>query len=336
MKYFNFPLSIIFLISLLNCTSTNQKNERGEEKPRIEKLGIIAVDLVEATPFVFKNELYRLEWVRPNTKHNPGDTSYLHVVNHETWEELSSFGKRHRFPCAYVENDTIYVIGTYENLGWHGTILTMFKSPDLKTWTTSTIYDAPEELHQICNTSLCKTDEGYTLMFEISGTPEAGAGFTPRFLTSADLITFSLTPSECTYGRDRYSAPHCLRFYNGWYYSFYLEANKPTGYEQYVVRSRDLVHWESSPFNPVLAASEEDKYLARDHFTDEEIKAISEAEDKNNSDIDFCEFEGQLIITYSWGNQRGEEHLAEARYDGTMGQFLEGWFPAEREIKTGE
>jgi len=332
MRIFNYSLTVILVILLLSCTSGDQANG----KPEIEKLGIIAIDLVEATPFVFQNELYRLEWVRPNTKHNQGDTSYLHVVNYETGEVITSFGKRHRFPCAYVENDTAYVVGTFENLGWHGTILTMFKSPDLKTWSSSVIYHAPEDLHQICNTSLCKTDRGYALMFEISGTPEAGVGFTARFLTSADLRTFSLTPVECIYGQDRYAAPHCLRFYKGWFYNFYLEAGKPKGYEQYVVRSRDLVHWESSPYNPVLSASDEDKYLARDHFTEEEVRAIEEAEDKNNSDIDFCEFEEQLIITYSWGNQRGREHLAEARYDGSMGEFLEGWFPAENEIKTGE
>jgi len=169
-------------------------------------------------------------------------------------------------------------------------------------------------------------------MFEISGTPEAGVSFTPRFLTSRDLKTFELTPKECTFGRERYSAPHCLRFFNGWYYCFYLEANKPKGYEQYLVRSKDLINWESSPLNPVLAASEEDKNIAGKNLTNEELAAIASAEDKNNSDIDFCEFEGKLIINYSWGNQKGMEFLAEAVYDGSMGQFLESWFPGEIRI----
>ncbi|MCP4450012.1 MAG: hypothetical protein GY809_01005, partial [Planctomycetes bacterium] len=43
-------------------------------------------------------------------------------------------------------------------------------------------------------------------------------------------------------------------------------------------------------------------------------------------DIDFCEFNGRLIINYSWGNQGGTEFIAEAEYDGTSAQFLEGWF----------
>ena len=47
----------------------------------------------------------------------------------------------------------------------------------------------------------------------------------------------------------------------------------------------------------------------------------------NNSDIDFCEFEGDLVINYSWGNQEGIEFLSEARFDGSLAAFLTGWFP---------
>ena len=327
MKPLNLPYLLILVTSLYFFPLNPVKSEG---KPEIKKKGTIALDLVEATPFVFRNKVYRLEWVRPNIRQNEKGISYLHIVDHRTGKEISNFGEHHRFPCAYVENDTVYVVGTLENLGWHGTILTLFRSGDLKTWTSHTIYDAPKELHQICNTSLCKTDRGYALMFEISGTPEAGVSFTARFLTSRDLKTFDLTPKDCTYGGDRYSAPHCLRFYNGWFYNFYLEAGKPKGYEQYLVRSKDMIKWESSPYNPVLSASAEDKLIASENLTDEDRKTISGAEDLNNSDIDFCEYKGKLIFTYSWGNQKGHEFLAEAFYNGSMGQFLEGWFPAER------
>jgi len=39
--------------------------------------------------------------------------------------------------------------------------------------------------------------------------------------------------------------------------------------------------------------------------------------------------QGRLLINYSWGNQQGVEHLAEAIYLGTLEQFLKGWFPAD-------
>jgi hypothetical protein len=79
--------------------------------------------------------------------------------------------------------------------------------------------------------------------------------------------------------------------------------------------------------NPVLIASEADKQIANPRLPEEMLQRIAKAENINNSDIDFCEFNGKLIINYSWGNQQGTEHLAEAVYEGTLEQFLKGWFP---------
>jgi hypothetical protein len=164
-------------------------------------------------------------------------------------------------------------------------------------------------------------------MFEIDGpAEEAGAAFTARFATSPDLRTWKLTPPECNYARDRYTAPHCLRWLDGWFYNFYLEAHD--GWEMRVVRSRDLVRWDSSPLNPVLRASGEDRIIANDRLTAAQRERIAGAVNRNNSDIDFCDWRGRLTITYSWGNQHGTEHLAEAVYDGTLEAFLRGWFPA--------
>jgi len=163
-------------------------------------------------------------------------------------------------------------------------------------------------------------------MFEV-GKPEKEAGkpFTGRFATSSDLKKWEILPREYNYAMDRYTAPHCLRFLDGYYYDFYLEENH--GYEMRVVRSKDLKNWESSPLNPVLKASDSDKQIATTSLPDSLLQRIATAENCNNSDIDFCEFKGKLIINYSWGNQRGKEFLAEAVYDGTLTQFLKGWFP---------
>ena len=65
--------------------------------------------------------------------------------------------------------------------------------------------------------------------------------------------------------------------------------------------SRDLVHWEASPLNPVLEASEEDRIIANPALTAAERERVATAIDINNSDIDFCEYNGRLIINYSWG-----------------------------------
>ena len=44
-------------------------------------------------------------------------------------------------------------------------------------------------------------------------------------------------------------------------------------------------------------------------LTPEQRERIRGATNLNNSDIDFCEYQGRLVITYSWGNQQGIEHL---------------------------
>jgi len=163
-------------------------------------------------------------------------------------------------------------------------------------------------------------------MFEIDKpAEETGVAFTARFAKSKDLRTWTMTPPECNYAKDRYTAPHCLRWLDGWFYDFYLEAHD--GYEMRVVRSRNLVKWEASPLNPVLKASPEDRRIANSKMPDTQRTRVANAVNLNNSDIDFCEFNGQLRINYSWGNQQGMEHLAEAVYDGSAAEFLRGWFP---------
>ncbi len=178
----------------------------------------------------------------------------------------------------------------------------------------------------IFNTSLCKAANDYVLMFEIDKPfAEAGNPFTARFLRSPDLRTWTLTPPECNYSKDRYTAPHALRWLDGWFYDFYLEAH--AGYEMRAVRSRDLKSWTPSPLNPVLTASPTDKIIANPRLNDAQRTRVALALNLNNSDIDFCEWHGQLCINYSWGNQQGIEHLAEAIYDGSLADFLHGWFP---------
>ena len=67
--------------------------------------------------------------------------------------------------------------------------------------------------------------------------------------------------------------------------------------------------------------------VASQNLTPAQRERISKAVNLNNSDIDICEHEGRLVLNYSWGNQQGVEHLAEAVYLGTLEQFLRGWFP---------
>lgn len=291
-------------------------------RPLIRKLGTLDLDLVETTPVAFLARLWRFEWVREGYWNNPRKTNFFRFIATDTGEPTPSFADGHEFGSAWVYDGTMYVTGTAGR-----DRIQMFASRDLKSWDSWPVL-APGR-YGIFNTSLCRAADDFVLMFEIDRpAEEAGAAFTARFLRSKDLRTWTLTSPDCHYAKDRYTAPHALRWHDGWFYNFYLEAHE--GYEMRVVRSRDLIQWEASPWNPVLRASPEDKVIANPKLTETQRQRVSDAANWNNSDIDFCEWQGRLVITYSWGNQLGVEHLAEATYDGSLTQFLKGWFPTGR------
>ncbi len=331
MQYHESPLAMSrrgFLASsaavagLVSVGAAAPAEGQGVGKPLIKKLGTIDLDLVETTPVVFKGRLYRFEYVRRQYVPNRTGDSYFRFIDHATGETSAPFAAGYHLGCAMVDGDTLIVAGT--NI-WDGERVDIFRSDDMVRWESWNALNLPG--YGIFNTSLCPVHDGYVLMFEVGKPPEiAGTRFTARFATSDNLRTWTLTPPECTYAKDRYTAPHCLRHHDGYYYNFYLEAVQGR-YEQYVVRSKDLVAWEPSPLNPVLSASDEDKQIANPKLTPEQQEKIRNAKNINNSDIDFCEYDGRLIINYSWGNQQGTEFLAEATYEGSQTQFLEGWFP---------
>ncbi|MBN2312567.1 MAG: amidohydrolase family protein [Sedimentisphaerales bacterium] len=292
-----------------------------QAKPKIQKLGTIDIDLVETTPIVFKGKLYRFEYVRQRYWANKTGDSYFRFIDHETGQATPAFAKGYHLGSAFVDNDKVYVSCVSI---WDAPNIELFTSSDLSTWEHRTIIERPG--FGIFNTSICKTDQDYVLMYEIGKPPEfSGHRFTSLFARSKDMLNWQLLPPECNYAKDRYTAPHCLRYLDGWFYNFYLEAHE--GYEMRVVRSKDFIHWEKSPLNPVLQFSEDDKKIANENFTAQQRGKIAQAKNINNSDIDFCEYQGRLIINYSWGNQHGVEFLAEAVFQGDQDTFLRSWFP---------
>jgi hypothetical protein len=148
-----------------------------------------------------------------------------------------------------------------------------------------------------------------------------------RFAESDDLRNWRLTAKECVYTKARYSACPALRYLDDQYYMIYLEAYPGPWYAPHVVRSKDLITWEQSPFKPIMRHSDEDRAIANPKLTEAQRNRIASAVNLNNSDVDFCEFHGKTVIYYSWGNQQGIEHLAEARFDGSEAEFLRSFFP---------
>lgn len=298
---------------------------RGGEPPRpsIRKLGTIDLDLVEATPVVFRDRLYRFEYVRPGYVPNTTGESYFRFVDVETGKPTPAFARTFDLGCAFADGDAMWVFGV-DN--WDGENVAAFRSTDLEHWEQHAALKLPG--WGVFNTSVCKAGDRYVMAFEVGRPPQvAGVPFTTRFAESRNLRDWTLLPEPAVYTKERYTACPALRFLDGWFYMIYLEARPGPNYETYIVRSRDLARWELSPLNPVLKASPDDKRIANPKLTAAQREKVAKAVDLNNSDVDLCEFRGKVFLNYSWGNQQGTEFLAEAVYDGTLASFLKGFFP---------
>ncbi len=292
-------------------------------KPIIRKLGTLDCDMVETTPVVFRGRLYRFEYVRTGYHANKTGNSYFRFVDVETGKLTPSFAAGYHLGSAFVHDETAYVYGVDI---WDGTEMRVFWSRDLNRWETKVAMSLPG--WGLFNNSVCEGDDRFVMAFEIGRPPEeTGVPFTNRFAESDDLLNWRLTPSECVYTKERYSACPAIRFHDGYYYMIYLETMPGPTYESHIVRSRDLVHWESSPLNPVLQHSDEDKVIANPALSSEHRERIANAVNVNSSDVDLCEYQGRTIINYSWGNQHGVEHLAQAEYGGGLVSFLTGFYP---------
>ncbi len=305
-------------------------------KPLLRKLGTLDCDIIEATPVVWQGRLLRFEYVQAMHWANDTGHSFYHFVDMETGATTPRFGWDHNYGSAHVEGDTMYVFGTVRP---DYSKMEVFWSQDLTTW------DSQLGLHLpgwgFYNQSVCKGPDGYMMAFEVGEPPElVGQRFTLFFATSSDLKNWQvLPPDDHAFLRDRYAACPVLRWVEPYYYMVYLElfhtpADAPAEtwrienctLEPYVVRTQDFLHWESSDCNPLLSISPEDKLLANPNFTDAQQAHIAGAVNRNNSDVDLCEYQNQTVVLYSWGAQSGTEFLAEAIYDGPLDQFFRAWF----------
>jgi hypothetical protein len=300
-----------------------RKTVTGKARPTIKKLGTVDLLMVETTPVVFKDRLYRFEYVRANYPGNKTGSSYFRFIDVATGKATPAFGKGQHLGCAFVDGDTAFAFGVDK---WGGSRITLFRSKDLEKWEDKLALQLPG--WGLYNTSVCKADDRFIMAIEVGEPKEVvGVPFTIFFAESRDLLTWKLLPQECVYSKEKYTACPALRYLDGYFYMIYLEALPGPLYESHIVRSKDLKRWESSRLNPVLAFSDEDKAIANPKLTAEQREAIAKAKNLNNSDADLCEFRGKTILYYSWGNQQGKEFLAEAVYEGTLAAFLRSYFP---------
>lgn len=312
--------------------------KRFPKKPLIRKLGTIECkNIGETTPIVYKGELYRFEVIQ--SKRYVADNACqdwtpsvvepcLRFVHVRSNQATPLFAEGHTFGFPIVVGETMYVV-TGKNNRWGSDGLVFYRSDDLVNWEQYAEHNMPG--WKIYNMNIAEKNGEYILMIEISAPKEESGPvpFTFRFLKSKDMTHWTLTPSECVFQKDRYSGGPALYTLEDdpYFYVGYLEAYPKERYANSLARSRDLIHWEYSPINPVLMYDEvEDKKIASPFLTPADRARIAAALDTNNSDMELCEYQGRTIIYYSWGDQKGTEFLAEACYEGSMKDFLTGFF----------
>lgn len=297
----------------------------------IQKLGTLECDMVESTPVVFHGRIKLVEYVRDNYQHRPADApkeTYFRVVDLNSGETSLPFAVGYHLCCAMVQGDALYVFGVDK---WGGETIRSFRSIDLIHWQSDVALHLPG--WGIYNTSVCKADGRYVMAIEIDRpADQTGVPFTMRFAESKDLSHWSLTADDCVFAKDRYTACPAIRYLeDGQFYMVYLEEEPGPHYRPYVARSSDLIHWQVARNSPVLTPSDDDRrHYPTAKFTDAEKHRLATAVDINNSDVDFCQFDGEVLITYSWGNQLGIEHLALAKYPASLTQFLQAPFVSSK------
>jgi alpha-L-fucosidase len=293
----------------------------GSGVPGLDKTGAKLGDICEATPLVWpvpsgaegEGRLLLLVNIRPAAAENPAGTGKaclaptLQLRDVAADRVLPTFGRGYSLASGFVWDGTLHVYAArLQDGGWHD--VSEFQSRDLVTWSAPRVVITENPDEQLFNQSVCRAGDRFVMAYE-SNEPLWPA-FTIKFAESRDLADWRQIPGAI-FGADRYTACPCLRWVDGCYYMMYLEHRRPEWwFETYLTRSRDLLTWEPSPRNPILAPGE--------------------GECCNTSDPDLAEFGGKVLLYYSYGDQRTWTQLTRAEYPGTLREFFAACYPDKR------
>lgn len=282
----------------------------------IIKTGTIDADIVEATPIVWRDQLYRFEYIRPRYWNNRSRQAYFRFVHVESGACTPPFGHGLHLGSALVWDGKVYVFAVN---AWGGDTLLLLASEDLQRWSEPVVLWRDLEM-KAYNTSVCRTESGFVMAYEL-GEPSryVGEPFTIFFAESEDLHHWRRCDELPSYLPDRYTACPTLRHVDGYFYMFVLEGSYNHEFYETLVRSRDLRQWQAAR-GIVLRQDERDRIGA------ERFPAAATVRNINNSDVDLCEYRGRTVFCYAWGDQRGTEFLAGGYADCPLATFLQSWF----------
>jgi alpha-L-fucosidase len=279
--------------------------------------------LVEVTPFVFNDRLYRLEnwqkqWEFPGSEDGSLFTQdEVRIRDLEEDRIVSVPLKGHGLGMAFVFGDTVYVFagnwGTEKK--WNIDEISMVSSRDLENWSDPVVVLRAEPDEKYFNVSVCRAQDDFVLLVE-SNDPEWPA-FTFKYFRSDDLIHWNAVP-EARYGREKYVGGPALYFEGGRFYTLYLQSLGLGQYETRVTRSHDLVHWQDAPDDrPFVTFNPENR-----------VHPLRPAEirETNASDAELCAWQGKTIVYYTGGDQHLAGDLQLAEFDGSPRELLERFY----------
>ena len=310
---------IKILFSLICLMTISVVVGQNSAKPLLVKLPVafscVGRDpiIVENTPVIFNSQLLMVANLRSSL---PGKESepYLYVDDILKGQEIARFGAAHAFVSAIVDGPNLNVFALdFSKSGkvWESDGIDRFVTTDLKTWKQEKVIHADGD-EKLFNNSVCKDDNGYVMAYE-SNLP---VKFDFKFARSKDLSKWvKIDGLAYTGEKNEYSACPVIRYFKPYYYVIYLH-DRIKGYNGWVPflsRSKDLINWELTPFNPIMEATK--------------------GEGRNNSDFDILEYEGRTYLYYGDGDQATWGNICVAMYDGPMKKFYESYFPAGSTFK---
>ncbi len=284
------------------------KGKSFRTNPNLIRSGLACNEFGEMTPVLLGERLFLLGSAHKGAEANPYEDRCLWIEEVSTREVRSAFAPGYGLGSAFTDGDTFYAFAIPNDSGGAQHI-DCFQSTDLCSWESRTVLEAlPGE--ELFNETVCKAGERYIMAYESRDANYPP--FTIYFAESADLLTWKRIPGA-VYGTDRYTACPAIRYLDGTYYMMYTEYLKPRWwFETYMTRSTDLVNWDQSTTNPVLAPEG--------------------AEGINTSDIDLVEYREEsgaprVRIYYATGNQKTWGFVTWAEFEGTLEDFCTWYYP---------
>ncbi len=283
------------------------------------------VQAFEVTPFVFNGRLYRLENHKKSneTANAPVRDRYLEdsvrIRDVETDQIIAEPLTGFYFGIAFVYGGIVHVIaGKQRPEGWwriREAYLTV--SRDLRSWSEPVkILEAQDDEH-IFNFGLCHDGRRFVLLYETDD--RRWPKFTFKYCESSDLRTWRRI-KNAFYGTDKYVGGPALYYYDGWYYTLFLnEEDKGKHlWATRLTRSLDLRRWEDAPDDRTFL------YPNATIETDPERRpGIFEC---NASDAELCVWNGGTLVYFCGGDQYNVIDLQEARFNGPPGELLAEFF----------